>query len=233
MLFLEIEPFAAKGRPDPDCDLAEIAYSGRCRRVHKWTHYFKIYERYLSKYRGTPFKMLEIGVSGGGSLDMWCEYFGSEAAIYGVDINPECAKLDTIRTPVRVGSQANAEFLRSVVKEMGGLDIVLDDGSHKARHQRKSFEVLFPLLSEGGLYIIEDTHTSYWLRFGGGFRRRGTAIEFAKQIVDDMHAWYHRRRPKTQAQHEVGSVAFYDSMIVIEKQHRKRPSHVITLPATG
>lgn len=231
MLFLEIEPFASETRPTPDCDLAEIAYSGRCRRVHKWTHYFGIYERYLGEYRRTAFKMLEIGVSGGGSLDMWREYFGPEATIYGVDINPECARLDTPHTPVRVGSQANPEFLRKVVEEMGGLDIALDDGSHRASHQRKSFEVLFPLLNDGGLYIIEDTHTSYWLRFGGGFRRRGTAIEFAKQIVDDMHGWYHRRRTKTRAQHEVGSVTFHDSMIVIEKRRRERPSHVITTPS--
>ena len=233
MLFLEIAPFALKTSPDPDCDLAEIAYSGRCRRVHKWTHYFRIYERHLAKYRGSAFKMLEIGVNGGGSLDMWREYFGPKASIFGIDINPDCAELDTPQSPVRVGSQADPGFLRTVVKEMGGLDVVLDDGSHKGKHQRKSFEVLFPLLNEGGLYIIEDTHTSYWLRFGGGFGRPGTAIGFAKRIVDDMHAWYHRRRPRTPAQTEVGSVTFHDSIIVIEKMRRDPPGHVITMPKSS
>lgn len=174
--------------------------------------------------------MLEIGVNGAGSLDMWREYFGSDATIYGIDINPECAAFDTPQTPVRIGSQDDPDFLQNVVREMGGLDVVLDDGSHKGRHQRKSFEVLFPLLNEGGLYIIEDTHTSYWLRFGGGMGRRGTAIEFAKRMVDDMHAWYHRRRAKTPAQHEVGSVIFHDSIIVIEKQRRDPPGHIITMP---
>lgn len=230
MLFLEIEPFASKIPPAPDCDLAQLAYSGRCRRIHKWTHYFRIYERHLEKYRGTAFKMLEIGVSGGGSLDMWREYFGRQATLYGVDINPDCAKLDTPQTPVRIGSQADPDFLRRVVDEMGGLDVVLDDGSHKAKHQRESFEALFPLLSDGGLYIIEDTHTSYWWRFGGGLRKRGTAIEFAKRIVDDMHGWYHRRSTNSRAQHEVGAVTFYDSIIVIEKQRHDRPRHVIVKP---
>ena len=230
MLFLEIESFVSKDRPSPDCELAEIAYSGECRRVHKWTHYFKIYERYLEKYRGSAFKMLEIGVNGGGSLDMWRSYFGDRATIFGIDINPDCASLDTPHAPVRIGSQADATFLRGVVDEMGGLDVVLDDGSHRAKHQRASFDALFPLLNEGGLYLIEDTHSSYWLRFGGGYRRRGTAIEFAKRIVDDMHGWYHRRRPQTSAQHEVGSVTFHDSIIVIEKRRRERPRHVITNP---
>jgi hypothetical protein len=231
MLFLEIEPFALTTPPEPDCELAEVAYSGRCRRVHKWTHYFRVYERYLQKYRGTKFRMLEIGVSGGGSLDMWREYFGPKAVLFGVDINPECAKLDTPEAPVRIGSQADGDFLRRVVEEMGGLEIVLDDGSHKARHQSDSFEALFPLLSDGGLYIIEDTHTSYWWRFGGGLRKRGTAIEYAKRLVDDMHAWYHGRRAKSRAQHEIGSVAFYDSIIVIEKRLHEKPQHVIVKPS--
>lgn len=230
MLFLEIQPFASQDRPEPDCVLAEIAYSGKCRRVHKWTHYFKIYERYLDKFRGTDFRMLEIGVNGAGSLDMWRRYFGSAATIVGIDINPECAELDSPETPVRIGSQADPDFLKRVVGEMGGLDVVLDDGSHRAKHQRASFYALFPLLSEGGLYIIEDAHTSYWLRFGGGYRRRGTAIEFAKRIVDDMHSWYHRRRSITDAQYEIGSVTFHDSIIVIEKRHRERPRHVVTNP---
>jgi methyltransferase family protein len=233
MIYLEIEPFALKEPPQPDCELAALAYSGRFRRIHKWTHYFQIYERYLEKYRGKPCKMLEIGVSGGGSLNLWREYFGPHATIYGIDINSNCAELDTPETPVRIGSQADPNFLRTVVSEMGSIDVVLDDGSHKAAHQRTSFEVLFPLLSDGGLYIIEDSHTSYWFRFNGGLRRKGTAIEFAKRLVDDMHGWYHRGRTKSRAQHEVGTVAFHDSMIVIEKRCHGRPGHVIVESASA
>src|SRR5688572_15994126 len=75
--------------------LAEIFFSGRGRRVHKWVHYLPIYDRYFSAMRGTQFKFLEIGVFGGGSLDMWREYFGPDAKIFGVDVNPACAELDT------------------------------------------------------------------------------------------------------------------------------------------
>lgn len=210
--------------------LAEIFFSGRCRRLHKWPHYLPIYERYFADWRDKSPRFLEIGVFGGGSLDMWREYFGPSTTIYGIDINSECARLARPPTQIRIGSQDDAEFLRRVVDEMGGIDIVLDDGSHVGKHQRKSFEILFPLLSEGGIYMIEDTHTSYWRRFGGGYRRRGTAIEWSKQIVDDMHAWYHGGRTRTSARDDVAGVHVHDSIIVIEKGARARPMHVIIEP---
>jgi len=207
--------------------LAEIFFSGRGRRVHKWLHYLPIYERYFSALRDKDIKFLEIGVFGGGSLDMWRDYFGPSATLFGVDINPDCAGLATPPTQVRIGSQDDATFLRGVVEEMGGVDVVLDDGSHVGKHQWSSFVTLFPLLREGGVYMIEDTHTSYWRRFAGGFLRPGTAIEFSKRIVDDMHGWYHRRARLPEACYQIGAVHFHDSIIVIEKQRRSRPMHVI------
>lgn len=222
-----IDAFAIPDPPEPKTDLERIFASGRCRLVHKWLHYLPIYERHLERYRGTRFRMLEIGVSGGGSLDMWSEYFGPQAELWGIDVNPACAALDTPQTHVRIGSQADEAFLRAVVAEMGGLDLVLDDGSHIGKHQWKSFEILFPLLSEGGLYMIEDAHTSYWWQWAGGLGRKRTAIGLAKQIIDDMHGWYHKGKTRTGAQHEVGSIQIHDSIIVIEKQHRERPGHAM------
>ncbi len=58
------------------------------KRLHKWNHYFDIYERHFSRFRGKNLVMLEIGVFGGGSLDMWKAYLGEEAKVIGVDINP-------------------------------------------------------------------------------------------------------------------------------------------------
>lgn len=222
-----IDEFASSEEPKAVTDLERIFTSGRCRRIHKWLHYLPIYEKHFGRFRGTQFRMLEIGVFGGGSLDMWNEYFGPSAVIWGIDVNPECAASDTPKTPVRIGSQGDPEFLKTVVQEMGGLDIVLDDGSHIGKHQWISFETLFPLLSEGGLYMIEDTHTSYWWQWGGGFGRKRTAIGLAKQIIDDMHGWYHKGTPRTLAQRQIGSIQIHDSIFVIEKQQRVKPSHTI------
>ena len=100
-------------------------------KVHKWHHYLPLYDRYFGQYRGTPVKFLEIGVNNGGSLQMWRRYFGPDAVICGIDINPDCAQYDGQSGMVRIGSQDDPEFLASVIEEMGGIDAVLDDGSHR------------------------------------------------------------------------------------------------------
>ena len=182
----------------------------------------------FESYRNTPVRMLEIGVYKGGSLDMWREYFGEDATIFGIDIDAECAAYATPPNQVRIGSQDDPHFLRSVTEEIGPLDIVLDDGSHIGRHQRASFDTLFPAVKEGGLYVIEDLHTSYWpVSHEGGYRRKGTAIEHVKTMIDDMHGWYHRKAITTPAKDQIGAIHIYDSMVVLEKRTIKRPTHTI------
>lgn len=213
-------------------DLAKVFFGPKSRIVDKWLHYLDIYEQHFAKHRGKDIKFLEIGVFKGGSLEMWRSYFGPQSKICGIDIDPACAAYETPGTTVRIGSQADPAFLKSVVAEFGVPDIVLDDGSHVAKHQEVSFHTLFPLLAEGGLYIIEDLHTSYWPKWDGGYRRPGSAIELVKDMVDDLHAWYHDHPTTTPAQHEIHAIHVYDSMVFIEKKRRQRPSY-IRIPATG
>jgi len=158
---------------------------------------------------------------------LWREYFGCEAIIFGVDVNPKCKEIKDCDISIRIGSQADPEFLKAVVGEMGGLDIVIDDGSHIASHQRKSFETLFPLLHQDGVYIVEDLHTSYFRGvFEGGIGRRGTFIEEAKKLVDAIHGWYHNGKSTiANARTTVDSLHFYDSIVVIEKRVKQRPFH--------
>lgn len=207
--------------------LAKMFYAHQGRDIHKWVHYLDIYETHFRMYRNTAVRMLEIGVSEGGSLEIWREYFGEDGVIYGIDINPECANRVTAPNQVRIGSQADPAFLRAVIRELGTPDIILDDGSHIAHHQRISFNTLFPLLRDGGVYVIEDLHTSYYPGiYEGGYRRRGTAVEFAKNMVDDMHSWYHKKDSTVPIEHAIGAVHFYDSIVVIEKRLVDRPAHV-------
>lgn len=208
--------------------LKKVFCAHKGRTVEKWVHYLDVYERFFATYRNTPVKMLEIGVSGGGSLELWRDYFGEHATIFGIDLNPECAKRVNPPNQVRIGSQDNPEFLRGVANEIGEIDIILDDGSHFGRHQRISFEVLFPCLRNGGIYIIEDLHVSYTPGLPeGGYRRKGTGIEFVKQMIDDMHAWYHGKSTVTPARDQIRAIHVYDSIVVIEKQKIDRPSRVV------
>lgn len=199
----------------------------RGRRVHKWAHFLPAYDENLGRFRGgfpelsggrRPLRLLEIGVRHGGSLQLWRKYLGSEAVIWGIDIDPRCRAVDDDDLVIRIGSQADEVFLHGVVAEMGGVDVIVDDGSHVAEHQRTSFRALYPLLTNGGVYVVEDLHTSYSAHHGGGFGRRGGFIENVKEMVDDMHAWCHGR-PTAFAEDGTGiaRISIHDGIVFIEK----------------
>ncbi len=196
--------------------------------VHKWHHYIPIYERYFSSFRGQPVRFLEIGVFRGGSLKMWREYFGQDAVIYGVDNDPQCVRYNGQHGEVRIGSQDDEKFLLSVVEEMGGVDIVLDDGSHQVKHLKKSFNVLFPLLTEGGIYMAEDLHTSYWRGYGGAYGRKSNFWGFVLERINDMHHWYHVNPLRNPALQDMcSSIHVHDSIAVFEKKQSFRPAHSV------
>src|SRR5690348_13493597 len=116
--------------------------------------YLSHYERLFAPLRDTAFNLIEIGAYNGVSLRTWAEYF-PRAFIVGIDIEPNAAKLAEDRIAVRIGSQADAQFLTGVAAEFPPL-IVVDDGSHQADHQIASFACLFPKLRPGGCYVCED-----------------------------------------------------------------------------
>lgn len=211
-------------------DLSKVFFGPKERLVDKWLHYLELYEKHFADLRGRDLNFLEIGVFKGGSLEMWRNYFGPAASICGIDIDPDCAGYETTGTKVRIGSQADPVFLRRVIDEIGAPDVILDDGSHVAEHQKVSFETLFPLLKEGGLYVIEDIHTAYWPFWNGGHRKPGTAIELVKDMIDDMHAWYHEAPTTTPAKESIGGIHMYDSIVFIEKKKKAMPAH-IRIPA--
>jgi hypothetical protein len=197
--------------------------------INKWRSYLSVYDKHLRHFRGTDVKILEIGVWRGGSLSMWRKYFGCDATIFGVDINPDCAGLAKGDAEVRIGSQDDPKFLRSVVDEMGGVDIVIDDGSHIARHQNASFRVLLPLVNAKGVYICEDTCTAYWPgQYEGGFRRRTSFIETAKRLIDDIHSDFHRGTIDfVNAARTISGIHFYTGIVVIEKSPQQTPMNLM------
>ena len=140
--------------------------------LDKWVHYFPIYDRHLATYRGSAIRVLEIGVYRGGGLAMLGHYLGPAAQIVGIDID-ELARTGAGRHVVEIGDQEDPAFLSSVAERHGPFDIVIDDGGHTMRQQIRSVETLFPLLAEGGVYIVEDCHTSYWAPLCGSVRPGG------------------------------------------------------------
>src|SRR5262245_2761140 len=150
--------------------------------VHKWHHYLEVYDRHLGRFRGEAVHVLEIGIHRGGSLQVWKSYLGERAIIHGIDIDPDCAQFAEERIVPHIGDQGDVEFLKRVVHEMGRVDVVIDDGVHHSALQIATFEALYPLVDPNGVYVCEDTRASYWAEFGGGYRRPGTFVEYAKSF---------------------------------------------------
>lgn len=215
-----------RSKYDYDGELSHIFSGNTGSVVHKWHHYIPIYDTYFSRFRGTDFKFLEIGVSHGGSMRMWRKYFGPDATIFGVDINESCRKYDGEAGQVRIGSQDDPAFLQSVLDEMGRVDAILDDGSHCMPHIRRSLQILFPHLAENGIYMIEDLHTAYWPVYGGGYGKPANFFRDLGQIIDDMHACYHEQGLTWPGVGDaVSAMHIHDSIAVLEKGPVHRPVH--------
>ena len=59
-------------------DLRRYFDNNSGRVIHKWEHYFEIYDRHFNSFRNKEIVILEIGIFQGGSLQMWKNYFGSK-----------------------------------------------------------------------------------------------------------------------------------------------------------
>jgi len=197
--------------------------------LFKMDHYLDIYDRELAPWLGKRVNFLEIGVYKGGSLRMWRDFFAPGSSLTFLDIDPACKALEIMGTEVRIGDQTDVPFLQSVVRDKGPFDIVVDDGGHKMDQQITSFRALWGAVKDGGLYVVEDTHSSYWPGFGGGHKSPASFVEFAKDLVDKMHSWYTEDDagfPLHPLASELDGVQFYDSLIIFRKRLKKPPMAV-------
>jgi hypothetical protein len=185
-----------------------------------------------------PITMLEIGVFRGGSLRMWKKYFHPDSTIVGIDVDESCQahEIADQNVFVRIGSQADPNFLAEVNGEFGPFDIILDDGSHKTHHQIISFGALFrDALKDCGCYMVEDVHTNYWIKHVDSPE---TFIDLSKQMIDMLHEPYFDRK-ETAFRHEhpealkelelsylsanLDSISFHDSIVVFDKRKQSLP----------
>lgn len=211
-------------------DLEKYFHDNKGRLIHKWQHYFDIYETHFSRFRNKEVTILEIGVFHGGSLQMWKHYFGSKARIYGVDIDPRTKELEEDNITILIGSQSDRRFLRNLTKQIPPIDILIDDGGHKMKQQIITFEELFGHVKPDGVFLCEDLHTSYRLAYGGGHKRSGTFVEYSKNFIDYLHAFHSEQLslPVSEFTKTVKGVHFYDSIVVIEKAKRQPPVDLVS-----
>lgn len=121
--------------------------------------YDKIYDQLFALGKETVEKLLEIGIHKGDSLRVWRDFFPN-GRIYGWDKNPKTMFKDD-RIATQLVDHDKVQDVDKALNVIGGnIDIIIDDGSHYMDSQQILLSLLWKALKPGGLYIIEDLHTS-------------------------------------------------------------------------
>ena len=181
--------------------------------------FIQLYEKYFSSLKNSKINILEIGVEGGDSLRIWREYF-TNANICGIDIDKKDFKIDN--TEILQGDQSDKNFLKTLIDKYKNFDIIIDDGSHQAKHIIASFKFLFPHLNNNGIYVIEDLQTSYFPRYGGSrinLNKKKSSMNFIKSLTDTIN-YEKNDRPfykKSDFDGHIKSIYFHQNIAFINK----------------
>lgn len=202
------------------------------RHLNKWEPYFNVYEQYFNKFVGKPITMIEIGVLNGGSLELWREYFGPNIRLIGIDCNSECIQYNDI-AEIYIGDQADTNFWDDILSNIDNVDIVLDDGGHLNQQQIVTFEKLFPKLNYNGVYICEDTHTSYMPEQN---TYKDSFIDYSKKLIDYIHCEFDQSKQFNfddrllEITKDLYSINFYNSMVVFTKEKKQEFNYLSVNP---
>ncbi|NQE71080.1 Mycinamicin VI 2''-O-methyltransferase [Nocardia gamkensis] len=197
--------------------------------------YTQHYERHFAPLRDSRVRILELGIGGytapdvgGASLRMWKQYF-RRGLVFGLDYFDKSGIAEPRLQPLR-GDQGDAAFLDELGRSLGPFDIIIDDGSHISGDVIASFRALFAHLRPGGLYVVEDTQTSYWSGWGGSSTATddpATSIGYLKTLVDALH---HQEFEKESGRATgafddwIGALHFYHNIVVVEKRRNAEQS---------
>ena len=195
----------------------------------KWgKHYYtEHYHTHFRKFKFKKIKLFEIGVggyhypnSGGNSLRMWKRYFPL-GRIFSIDIYDK-SLVEENRIKIYTCSQVDEIMLDKIILEIGAPDIIIDDGSHMNEHVIKTFEILFPKLKNGGIYVIEDTQTSYWKDYGGdseNLQNSATMMNFFKKLTDGINheEFVNENYTPDYYDKNITSIQFYHNLIFVFK----------------
>lgn len=181
-------------------------------RSIKHTTYFPAYDQLLAAYRNRPITFVEVGVFEGGSLFMWREFFGPQARIIGIDFNPAAKKWEENGFEMFIGSQSSPEFWEYFFDQVGTVDILLDDGGHTYIQQIMTTEMGLENINNGGMLIVEDTHTSYMDGFG---EKKLSFIRYCKGWIDRLNSRF-GSFTKEQKDRRVWSIEIFESIVAFK-----------------
>jgi hypothetical protein len=197
-----------------------IGIKHNCDKNSKHHDYLKVYEKYFEPVKNDNIVLVELGYGGyeypdrgGAGAKTWLEYF-TQAGIISVDLHKKTNIPTDNRFIFYQGSQDDEDLLSSIVTTYLP-NIVIDDASHINSLTIKTFEIIFPLLKSGSLYVVEDCHTSYWEQnYGGSLSPVAvTSMNYFKRLTDFINY-------ETNGFGDMGIewIHFYKQLIFIKKK---------------
>jgi len=215
--------------------LDQLAIKHKADKSSLYHAFTKPYDSFLAEFRNTFTSVMEIGVGQGQSIRMWCDFFPN-AEIHAVDIEPSCKSCESYSSRIKFHQvdQAKENQLKTL-KSFGPYDLIVDDGNHFWLEQIVSFDSLFPFVSSGGFYVVEDSCTSYWREYGNYGM---TCVQYFMRLVDEVNLhgargkmpvnpspdfgnWeqgWHRRPDCHDNVPDFESIQFFNGLIVIRKR---------------
>ena len=210
----------------------------------KWEHYFDIYDHCLSRFYDKKISFLEIGIQNGGSIEVAQKLFDPKSSLSGLDIDPRCSDISNILKDVKIyiGSQVDEQLLNKIATDHNkNFDVIIDDGSHIQSHMIFTFTRMFQFINDGGIYLIEDTHTNYSPSHQESFFGIGL-YDYFKGLSERLNLDYmdpaSRQRYKVprnerdkkdyhnDISHFIFSIEFFDSIIAIRKKQKLEPLRI-------
>lgn len=169
---------------------SQIKAAGIAAGTDKVSHhaYERFYSDFLAGFDGIG-SIVEIGYGNGESISFWKSLYPT-AFLYVIDRDVELQGDGFMVLKCDQSSNHQLNELRDFLREKD-VAVILDDGSHIPEHQLKTFNCLFGVAREGGVYIIEDTECSYW-RYGTcyGYKTR-YGLSSGRSLVNKMRLLPH------------------------------------------
>ena len=189
-------------------------------RSVKHSGYFQVYDEIFENFINKKFTFVEVGIHNGGSLFMWREFFGEDARIIGVDLNPEAKQFEKYGFEIFIGDQSDKRFWKSFFDEVGDIDVLIDDGGHTYEQQIITVTSTIDFVKNNGLIVVEDTHTSYFKKFG--YPTKYTFVNWSKKIIDNINGRSQEVVISNPLyKNKIHSVEFFDSIVVFKINKNK------------
>ncbi|MES2287613.1 MAG: class I SAM-dependent methyltransferase [Bacteroidota bacterium] len=208
---------------------------------HEFTEF---YQDYFERFQNPT--LLEIGVLDGGSLRMYHEFWEGRAKIIGVDKQEKGMFNNHPNIKIVVGDILNNSTLEAIKKINNNeqFDIIIDDGGHMMQEQQETLINLWSSLKPGGIFIVEDLHTSGHIDFnpdrttttltmlqelqnGNFLESRYVKAEQLKEIYPEMQDILIWDNSTPQAQMQIGKASITCVIIKASKAETELAKQIV------